>query len=138
MSDFHSDGPGGWADGIHPGSNSLWELPDHDASICGTSVSMSKGYPESEPLTPALVLGLRDTARERRGVHVSVACVAGLADDEHVQRDAGGRDLEKRSVRPGRARGVKQAGADGVLGGVFCGGVRERMITGNVGLDSRS
>ena len=93
----HLDGPGGGADSADPGCGGVGELPDHDASVCEIFVSICAHHGRHRPLTPALVLGLGDTARERGSVHVAVARIAsgrGLADDELVQSDSVTGDLK--------------------------------------------
>lgn len=87
-----------------------------------------------------LVLRLGDTVRERGSVHVSVARVANvgvLANDEHVQWDAGGRDLEERSLWPSRARGSEQARAGGALSSALCIGLCQRLLGAGDGVGLR-
>lgn len=103
-------------------------------------VSAYAGAQRDTLLTPALVFGLLDTARERGGADVPVSRISGvgrLADDELALWDARGRDLEECGIRPGRARGGEQAGAGRVLIGALCGHAREKMIAGKVGLGIR-
>ena len=79
--------------GLDPGSVSVGELERHDTCV------------------PALGLGLVDTSTERRGVDEPVGRIgsrAGLANDELVEVDAVGRNLEHGRAREGTAGRVQE------------------------------
>lgn len=90
---------GGALRGLDPGSVGVGELERHDTGA------------------PALGLGLVDARAERRGVDEPVRGIssrAGLANDELVQVDAVGRDLEHGRAGEGTARRVEETLAVGV------------------------
>lgn len=81
-------------------------------------------------LTPALVLRLRDAARERRRGDVAVVRVAGrrgLPDDDLLRGHAGRDDLEHRRLRPRRRRRLQQVRARRVLRRALCSRARVTM-----------
>ena len=77
----------------------------------------------SRTLTPAFVLSLLNAGGEGGGVDVSVvgvASVSGLTNDELVERDTRGGNLEESAVGVGRAGSGEEAGAGCVLSGTLC------------------